>query len=141
MADHDVSDLGPAARVDELSDQTAPGVVYDRFLADGILAYQRCEECGRAVFHPRVLCRFCGSDSLRWRRSAGRGTVYAVTALHPRNEEEYNVSLVDVDEGFRMMSNVIGVEPSEVRIGARVVLEIRRDGDEFLPQFRVEESR
>lgn len=141
MADDEVSDLGPVARVDELSAETAPGVVYDRFLSDGILAYQRCAECGRAIFHPRVLCRFCGSDSLRWHRSAGRGTVYAVTALHPRNEEDYNVSLVDVDEGFRMMSNVIGVQPSEVRIGARVLLEIRQDGDAFVPQFRLEEPR
>ena len=141
MADHDLMDLGPVARVDELSAETAPGVVYDRFLADGILAYQRCEECSRAVFHPRVLCRFCGSDSMRWRRSAGRGTVYAVTTLHPRGEHDYNVSLVDIDEGFRMMSNVIGGPPSEVRIGDRVQVEIRQDGDGFLPQFRLEEKQ
>jgi uncharacterized OB-fold protein len=141
VADEQLSDLGPVARVDELSAETAPGVVYDRFLADGILAYQRCLDCGQAVFHPRVLCRFCGSDSMRWHRSAGRGTVYAVTTLHPRDEAAYNVSLVDIDEGFRMMSNVIGIEPSEVRIGVRVRLEIQQVGDEPLPLFRPEERR
>lgn len=138
MADDGLSDLGPAARVDELSPETAPGVVYDRFLAAGILAFQRCETCARAVFHPRVLCRFCGSDALRWNRAEGGGTVYAVTTLHPRDEEPYNVSLVDMDEGFRMMSNVVGVPAADVRIGARVKAFVDDRAGTPLPQFQLE---
>ena len=138
--DRGLNDLGPAARVDELSAETAPGVVYDRFLAEGILAYQRCDICQRAVFYPRVLCRYCGSDQLHWKKSEGRGTVYAVTALHPRSEEPYNVSLIDMDEGFRVMSNVVDVPPSRVQIGDRVLVDVREGADGPLPLFVLEES-
>ena len=138
--DRGLNDLGPAARVDELSADTAPGVVYERFLGEGILAYQRCDICQRAVFYPRVLCRYCGSDQLHWQRSEGRGTVYAVTVLHPRGEEPYSVSLIDMDEGFRMMSNVVDVPASDVQIGDRVRAEVREGPDGRLPLFVLEES-
>lgn len=135
-----LTDLGPAARVDELSAETAPGVVYQRFLAEGTLAYQRCDACQRAIFHPRVLCRYCGSDELHWQRSEGLGTVYASTQLHPRDEDPYNVSLIDMDEGFRMMSNVVDVPASQVRIGERVRVDVREGADGMLPQFVVEQA-
>lgn len=71
------------------------------------------------MFRPRV------GDGLQWRVSAGRGTVYAVTVVHPRGGEAYNIVLVDLDEGFRMMSAVTGAEPAV--IGARVEVRWRED--------------
>jgi uncharacterized OB-fold protein len=119
----------------------APAVTYRRHLENGKLGYQRCTDCSEAVFYPSVLCPFCGSGALEWRESVGRGTVYATTAVHSRNRDPRNVVLVDLDEGFRMMSRVEGVSAEEVGIGTRVRLEVRQgEGDEPVAVFVGEES-
>ena len=66
-----------------------------------------------------MTCPACGSRRLLAERSAGLGAVYSTTTLHER-EGERNIALVDLDEGFRMMSTVVGVAPGDVRIGMRV---------------------
>ncbi len=81
--------------------------------------YQRCEQCGTAIFPRRVLCPVCGERRLADATSAGRGIVYSTTAVHAR-EGTHNVALVDLDEGFRMMSAVAGLDPGAVRIGMLV---------------------
>ena len=129
--------------MEELSEGTAsaeaPAVNYRRHLEKGKLAYQRCADCSAAIFYPRMLCPICGSGTLGWRESAGRGTVYATTALHGRNRDPRNVVLVDLDEGFRMMSQVEGVPAEEVEIGTRVRFEVRQ-GDEPVAVFVRERS-
>ncbi len=82
-------------------------------------AYQRCEDCGAVIAPHRVACPVCGSRRLVDERSAGRGVVYSTTTVHAR-EGLRNVVLVDLDEGFRVMSEVAGIAPDEVRIGTRV---------------------
>ncbi len=126
----------------EMSEEmAAPAAAYRRHLENGKLAYQRCAGCSAAVFYPRVLCPVCGGGALHWRESAGRGTVYATTAVHSRNRDPRNVVLVDLDEGFRMMSRVEGVPAGEVEIGARVRFEVRRgEEDEPVAVFVREES-
>ena len=110
----------------------APSVTYRRHLENGKLGYQRCADCSAAVFYPRVLCPICGSGALEWRESAGRGTVYATTAIYSRDRDPRNVVLVDLDEGFRTMSRIEGVPAEEVEVGARVRFEVRR-GEEDEP--------
>ena len=107
----------------------APAVTYRRHLENGKLGYQRCADCSAAVFYPRVLCPICGSGALEWRESAGRGTVYATTAIYSRDRDPRNVVLVDLDEGFRTMSRIEGVPAEEVEVGARVRFEVRRGGE------------
>ena len=97
------------------------------------LAYQWSPQAGRAVFYPRVLCPFSGSDQLEWRVSKGLGTVYSTTVVHPQEGAPYNVALIDCDEGFRLMSWVEGVAPDEVRIGMRVRFRAHRPGGEASP--------
>lgn len=106
-------------------DGGAPSEVYRRYLRNGELGFQSCDGCGVAVFYPRVLCPVCGSDALRWRTSSGRGVVYATTAVYRRDAEPYNVALVDLEEGFRMMSRVEGVPAEAVGIGQRVLFSVR----------------
>jgi uncharacterized protein len=126
---------------EEMASVEAPVAAYRRHLENGKLAYQRCADCSAAVFYPRVLCPVCGSGALEWRESAGRGTVYATTAVHSRDRDPRNVALVDLDEGFRMMSRVEGVPAEEVEIGARVSFEVRhRDKDEPVAVFVLEGS-
>ena len=117
---------------EEMASAKAPALIYRRHLENGKLGYQRCADCAAAVFYPRVLCPVCGSGTLEWRESAGRGTVYATTAVHSRSRDPRNVVLVDLDEGFRMMSRVEGVPAEDVEVGMRVRFEVRR-GEEVEP--------
>jgi uncharacterized OB-fold protein len=112
-----------------------PAEVYRRHLESGVLGYQRCAGCGAAVFYPRVLCPFCGDKDLTWETSSGRGVIYATTAVYRREDDPYNVVLVDLEEGFRMMSRVDGVPAERVEVGARVMLRIDREGEIPVPVF------
>ena len=83
------------------------------------LHYQRCRACASALHPPTLLCPVCGARDLAWEESAGRGTVYSSSDVHTR-EETFNVSLVDLDEGYRVMSTVhVGV-PFGTRVRGRV---------------------
>lgn len=98
--------------------ETSPLAVFREYCEKGDLAYQVTED-GTAVFYPRLVAPKTGG-ALEWKISKGLGTVYATTTLHPRNGEPYDVSMVDLDEGFRMMSRIENIDPSEVKIGMRV---------------------
>jgi len=107
---------------------TSPLTTYLEHLEKGELAYQFSPEANAAVFYPRVICPFTGSDRLEWRISKGLGTVHATTVVHAQQGETYNVALIDLDEGFRMMSRVEDIAPTDVRIGMRVKFRVHRPG-------------
>lgn len=89
---------------------------------------------GAALWRPSV--RAAG-----WRVSAGRGTVYSTTTVRRRGEEPHDVSLVELDEGYRMLSRVTGIAPEAVRIGLRVHVQWEGD-DPPVPVFApAEEGR
>ena len=112
----------------------SPLAVYQAHLERGELAYQWSPEAQKAVFYPRIICPFTGSERLEWRISAGLGTVYATTVVHPAREgAPYNVALIDCDEGFRLMSRVEDVAPMDVKIGMRVKFRVHRPGGEEDP--------
>ena len=111
----------------------SPISIYNEHLAKGELAYQFSTEAQRAVFFPRVICPFTGSDRLEWRISAGLGTVYATTVVHPVEGQPFNVALIDCDEGFRLMSRVEDIDPMQVKIGQRVRFRVHRPGGEEAP--------
>lgn len=98
----------------------SPNGVFVAHCRKGELAYQRDTTTGTAVFYPRVIAPGTGTDTLEWQVSAGLGTVYATTVVHTRGADPHNVALIDLDEGFRMMSRVEDIAPMEVRIGQRV---------------------
>ena len=117
-----------------------PAGVYRRYLESGLLGFQRCAGCGAAVFYPRVVCPLCGGPDLAWQTSSGRGVVYATTAVYRREGDPYNVVLVDLDEGFRMMSRVESVPAEDVEIGTRVRLRLDREGNDAVPAFVPEDE-
>lgn len=94
----------------------SPRTTFEAHCARGELAFQVGGD-GEAVFPPRA-------GPAQWRISAGRGVVYATTTVRRRGEEPHDVSLIDLDEGFRMMSRV---EASDVQIGRRVEVRFDRD--------------
>lgn len=106
---------------------------------------QRCNACGRFIFYPRGLCPHCLSDDLSWQPARGTGEVYAFTIVqrHPNpafgGDIPYVVALIELDEGVRMLSNLIGVaaDPAEVRVGMAVEVVYEAATDEVtLPKFR-----
>jgi uncharacterized protein len=113
--------------------EPSPLSTYLAYLERGQLAYQFSPQAGRAVFYPRLLCPFTGSDQLEWRVSRGLGTVYSSTVVHPQEGAPYNVALIDCDEGFRLMSRVEGIAPEQVRIGMRVQFRTHCPEDEAAP--------
>ena len=102
----------------------SPMAVYRRHLTQGELAYQYSLAAKAPFFYPRVVCPYTGSDQLEWRVSSGLGTVYAATVVHASKDARYNVVLVELDEGFRLLSRVDGVPPESVAIGLRVKVRI-----------------
>ena len=121
----------------------SPLATYQAHLNKGELAYQWSPEAEKAVFYPRLICPFTGSDRLEWRVSAGLGTVYATTVTYPRDGVPYNVALIDCVEGFRLMSRVEDIAPEAVKIGMRVKFRIHRHGgdDPAYPVFVPVEER
>jgi len=113
--------------------EPSPLARYLAYLERDQLAYQYSPTCDRPVFYPRLLCPYTGSDLLEWRVSAGLGTVYSTTVVHPPQGAPYNVALIDCDEGFRLMSRVEEVAPEDVRIGMRVRFRTDRPGGEEPP--------
>ena len=88
------------------------------------LLIQTCS-CGAKIFFPRLLCPHCFSQELKWMRASGFGTVYSFTIIyqsrHPGFKgEPYVYSIVELEEGTRMISNIINIAPEIVRIGMRV---------------------
>jgi len=104
------------------------------------LVLQWCAVCNEPVQFPRSFCPRCRQSSLEWREASGTGSVHAVTVEHkPESmgvERPYAIALVDLHEGARFMTNVVGCEPEEVRIGmaVRVTWEALEDG-RHLPLF------
>jgi uncharacterized OB-fold protein len=112
--------------------------------ARGELLYQHCGACGRTQFPPRRHCAHCQAGEPQWRQSAGRGAVHTFTVVHRaptaafKDEVPYTIALVDLDEGFRMMMNMLGCPPAEVEIGARVRVVFRPHGEAMLPQAELD---
>lgn len=93
---------------------------------EGKLLIQRCAACGSHQFYPRPVCIRCGSLEVGWVQASGRGVVYSMTTVRvpvtPELEPPYVVALVDLEEGPRLLTNLMG---SGLAIGDRVVVRWR----------------
>lgn len=108
---------------------------------DGRLLHLHCESCGRNVAWHVTVCSSCGGRSLEWVAGDGRGRLYSWTVVwrpqHPAFEVPYAPAIVELDEGYFMMSAVIGCEPDELSAGMEVEVEFHPASDEVtLPYFR-----
>jgi hypothetical protein len=107
------------------------------------LVVPTCEACGHLFFPPRAHCPVCGSAELAWRAVSGRGTVYSYTVAHrpphPVFAEQcpLAVAIVELDEGPRMISNIIGCDAERLSVGmaVQVAFEPIDDSDVVLPVF------
>lgn len=98
--------------------------IYQHRLSEGSLSFQRCDN-DHAVFPPRPVCPACGSRELEWHDAGPEATIYSATTISPRNADPYTVVILDVDDGFRMMSRLDGEDATTAGIGDRVRIDIR----------------
>jgi len=107
------------------------------------LRYQVCDDCGGVVFFPRRHCPHCMGFNLSWKTSKGEGMIYTYTVIrqigHPafRERAPYVVAWIDLDEGFRMLSNVVveNGDVEKIEIGQRVRVTWEDHDDISLPLF------
>ena len=107
------------------------------------LLIQRCSDCDEYQFFPQTSCRVCLSDRTEWVESRGRGQIYSYTIVHrPPNasfdeDVPYSVALIELEEGVRMMSNVVEIEPQDIRVGMPVEVVFEDISPTIsLPKFR-----
>lgn len=140
MAEQNKEDLKPLPKITSL---TQP---FWEAAAKKKLALQRCTACGSFIWCPRPVCGECGTDRLEWTPLSGRGTVYSFTVIREvvgrglkafEKEIPYVVAWIDLEEGPRFCSNVIGCPIEKVEIGMSVEVYFEEAGPGiFLPKFK-----
>jgi uncharacterized protein len=111
---------------------------------EGRLLIKKCASCSSFLAPQREMCDTCTSENLEWAESSGRGTIYSYVfmhqLLHPafRDEIPYNAIVVELEEGPRMTSNLVGTPDRDIRVGLPVEAVFEQVGEEvFVPKFRV----
>jgi len=108
---------------------------------DEKLLVRRCDDCGDGHHYPRSRCPFCFSANVEWTEASGDGTVYTYTVTHQNGEPydeatPYVLAYVELAEGPRVMTNVGGVEPEDVRVGQEVTVVFHETDEGYaLPRF------
>jgi uncharacterized protein len=107
------------------------------------LYIQKCRTCGARRYYPRALCPACLSNQIEWVLSSGQGTVYTYTVTYQnqsagfRDELPYVLAYVELEDGVRLLTNIVGCPPDAVRIGMPVEVTFEDVTPEVtLPKFR-----
>ena len=106
------------------------------------LSLQKCQDCGH-LRNPGPICPNCLSMNSEWVRVSGRGKVYTYVVMHQRyhagfaDELPYNVTIVELDEGPRLLTNIVGCKNEDIRIGMEVDVVFEDITEEVtLPKFK-----
>jgi len=108
---------------------------------NGQLLIQQCKDCNMFIYYPRIVCPSCMSSHLIDVESTGKGTIYSYTiayrgaGLAYKNDVPYIVALIELEEGVRMLSNVIDCAPEDVHIKMKVQVSFEERDDYSIPQF------
>jgi len=108
-------------------DGAGPEARFHAYLEEGKFMLQRSTTDGSYIFYPRVINPKSGEADLEWVEASGEGEIYATTATSRRPEQggDYNISLITLKEGPRMMARVVGIDPHDVTIGMAVRADIQ----------------
>jgi uncharacterized OB-fold protein len=108
------------------------------------LLVQECDSCRRRWFTPEAVCIHCTSQQWSWVESTGIGHVYSLTIVHraprPEFDAPYVIAVVELDDGWSMLTNLIGRDPEAWRNGDRVKVTFRPAGSRMSPAFEWEET-
>lgn len=109
-------------------------------LSEDRLTYQHCNDCAQAVWPAHSFCTHCGSRSLDWRQSSGRGAVWSFSTVMRGPTPvwaaivPYTVGFIQMDEGYFLFSH-IEANPEAIAIGQRVTVRFTQRGEQKLPLF------
>ena len=119
-------------------EEAGPDATFREHLKQGRFMIQKCAKCGAFIFYPRLLCTECGAGDLAWQQATGAGTVYSTTTVRRKPDlgGDYNVAIVALEEGPRLMSKVVDLPPAEVTIGMPVRAAIDQTASGPLVVFR-----
>lgn len=113
----------------------------------GRLDLQQCGDCAHIRYPISHVCPRCLSDRFAWTTLSGRGTVFSSIVFHQvyhpgfAKDVPYNVALIQLDEGPRMFSNVVGIAPSDVKVGQKVAVSFDPvTADVTIPRFKISEG-
>ncbi len=113
-----------------------PEMEWRALLAEGRFMLQHSPATGGHVFYPRVCEPVTGAQDLAWVEASGRGTIHAVTVIRKKDPADtYNVVLVDLEEGPRLMSRIDGIDHDRLHIGMKVTAKITQKDDQPLLVF------
>jgi hypothetical protein len=120
------------------TDEVGPDATFREYLKQGRFMIQKCGSCKAFVFYPRLLCTSCGALDLKWQDADGGGVVYSTTVVRRKAEQggDYNVAVIELAEGPRLMSKVVDTPPAEVTIGMPVRADIEQTANGSLLVFR-----
>ena len=110
---------------------------------DGKLLIRRCDACGEAHFYPRPFCPKCWSDQVRWEEASGRAVLYTWSVVHQNDlppfpeRVPYVAAVVDLEEGPRMMTNVVEADVDALQAGMQLEVDFKPISDDVtIPVFR-----
>ena len=108
------------------------------------LIIQQCTECDRHIFYPRIACPFCSADDPQWVEASGHGRIYSYTVVENNApsafiaDMPYVIAVIELEEGVRMLSNVIGCDASELDCELPVEVAFEKLNEDItLPKFRL----
>lgn len=119
------------------SSLTAP---FWKATGEGRLVIQRCTDCGEYVWTPQLACRTCLTETLEWTPVSGRGTVYTFVVMHraatPAFKAPYAIVVVELEEGVRILSDMVDIDVKDVQIDLPVEVTFENAGDIGFYHFR-----
>jgi uncharacterized OB-fold protein len=111
------------------------------------LVIQQCQDCSHYIFYPRIICPYCMSEQIEWKEVSGKGKIYSYTvARRPADSNfsddvPYVIALVELDEGVRMMTNIINISVEEVQCDLDVEVIFEKVTEDIrLPKFQPREN-
>ncbi|MBU3069189.1 Zn-ribbon domain-containing OB-fold protein [Aestuariicella sp. G3-2] len=109
----------------------------------GKLLYQQCLDCGQVIFFPQSICPGCLSHNIEWKQSKGKGRLFTFTITHAAAPSEFSedtpyvLAIVEMDEGYKMMTNIIETDFDEIKCDMEVEVVFDKVTEEItLPKFR-----
>ena len=119
---------------------TAETAEFWKATEDGRFLLPQCTSCGFLIWYPRALCPACGSLETTWIEASGRGRIYTYTVVHKGNGPwapfvPYVTAYVELEEGPRVLTNIVGIDPASVEVGMAVEVVWEPTGDDGGPQY------
>lgn len=131
--------MSPGKAAPEPTPETAP---YWEGANRGELLIQRCHGCGRNFFYPRARCPLCSSPEVTWEAASGRATLHTYLINHRpapgfEHDAPYAIAVVELEEGPRMMTNIVGVPitPENLEVGMALEVRFEARGEQMVPVF------